>query len=128
MKDAKKMVVLSWEKWAALRDAGDNVVPVVKLDAGVQTDVSGGTSGFLQDDHKSDDLDEGAGAGGGGGGSVSSVSLPTPPAEFVKAYFENRGETVRKASSKTDKKKLKPYLAQCREVSVPYSGQWVHLK
>ena len=128
MKDAKKMVLLSWEKWSALKDAGDNVVPVAKVDAGVQTDVIGGVFGLLQEDNKSGEFDEGAGAGGGG--PVSSVSLPTPPAEFVKAYFENRGEAVHKASSKADKKKkkLKPYLAQCREVSVPYSGQWVHLK
>ena len=123
MKDAKKMVLLSWEKWAALRDAGDKGVPVIKVDAGVQTDVPGGVSGLLQGE-----LDEGAGAGGGG--SVPSVSLPTPPAEFVKAYFENGGENSFQGSSvsKVKTKRAKPYMKHCKDAAGPYLGPWVHLK
>ena len=125
MKDTKKMVLLSWDKWEDIRKKSEdkNMKSVVKVDVGVQTII------FEEEFHSLQGSSQiGKNLLAGEGDELPRVSLPSPPAEFVKAYFEDGGkdtpENIDKISQKRDVKRRRLSLGKDKNVV----GKWVNLK
>ena len=126
MKDVKKMVLLSWEKWESVKKEKEECkipVSVDTVDVGVQTfpvqknsDSLQGANAFGEEKHHEQ-------------GDLSTVSLPSPPAEFVKAYFEHGGQDNVKDTRKKKNRVIGKKLQSNKVNSSPvYQGKWVTLK
>ena len=140
------MVLISWEQWESLKNlqkVGRQVdASLEKFDVGVQTKCDKESYDCFQESGaigKNKNLDEGRGAGGA---FLSSLPLPSPPAEFVKTYFEGADtfETnfeKKKNNKQTGKIKLrgggkrdKMMKRKKQEVDYleSYKSEWVNLK